>query len=395
MELAGSFSEDSPFPLTLGGGADRMEALLRAGVGFSMALSLDSALRSIAQTARELLAAGAAAVGVMDDSGTGVRRVVTAGTGQAGPRAFGPPPSAPADSRAVLAVPITVRGKLYAYLYASEKQSGADFSDSDEALAQLLADQAGVAIDNRLTFQALRETQDDLREREQQAMLAVKQMQAVVQASLGQLAGGVGHELRNPLGVIKNSVCFLSMVVPEDERVRKHLGILEREVATCNRIVTELLDFGRVKTATRAATNLAAIARDALDRVTMPPTIALRLLLDRPVPEAMIDPLQVGQILINLLTNAVQAMPDGGTLSVETGQRQDGVFIGVRDTGAGIAPEHLARIFQPLFTTRAKGIGLGLALAKDLAELNGGRIVVHSEVGRGSCFEIVLPDVAT
>jgi signal transduction histidine kinase len=541
-----------------------MQALLRAAVAFCPELSLDSVLRRIAEAARDVLEAGAAAVGVINERGTGVRRVVTAGTGQAGPRAFGPPPADPAAGRSVLAVPITVRGRTYAHLYVSEKLDAPEFSEADETLALMLAAQAGVALDSAITFQTLRETQRDLQDKEQQAMLAVQQMQALVQASvaltaelslegvlqriadaardvlraryaalgvidehgaalsqfftagideetrraigplpsgrgvlgqlirdrhplrirdisthpasaglpahhppmrsflgvpitvrdkaygnlyfaekvgaaefsesdealaqmlaaqagmvienaqtfhalreaqaelvrkerlatLGQLAGGVGHELRNPLGVIKNSVYYLSMILPDNEKVRKHLGILDREVAACNRIVTELLDFGRVKTASRAPTNVTAIARDAIDRVTVPETIALRLLLDKSLPPVLVDRQQADQILVNLLTNAVQAMPDGGTLALETGCREDGVFVAVEDTGTGIKPEDLPRIFQPLFTTKAKGIGLGLALAKDLAELNGGRITVDSEIGRGTRFEVVWREAA-
>jgi signal transduction histidine kinase len=101
-----------------------------------------------------------------------------------------------------------------------------------------------------------------------------------------------------------------------------------------------------------------------------------------------VDAHQVGQILLNFLLNAVQAMPDGGHVTVSVGQDDGAVFAVVEDTGVGVPPENLTKIFQPLFTTKAKGIGLGLALARDLAEANGADITVESTVGRGSHFAI-------
>ena len=102
----------------------------------------------------------------------------------------------------------------------------------------------------------------------------------------------------------------------------------------------------------------------------------------------MADPVQLGQIVNNLLTNAIQAMPEGGLLAITSGSDGDQVVIAVEDTGVGIAPENLSRIFQPLFTTKAKGIGLGLALASNLATAHGGGITVQSTPGRGSRFTL-------
>lgn len=253
-------------------------------------------------------------------------------------------------------------------------------------LAGALAVLGAVALRNhRERAAALAILQERSRQlREAQAELVRRERLAI----LGQLAGGVGHELRNPLGVIKNSVYYLRMVLPEDDRVRKHLAILEREVATANRIVTDLLDFARVKTPTRLTTDLNEVVRDVLERTPVTGTTRVVLDLASDLPRVSVDPEQVGQVLGNLVTNAVQAMPDGGTLTLATARAGGGVTVAVADTGAGIAPEHREKIFQPLFTTKAKGIGLGLAVARDLAEANGGAIEVESAPGRGSRFVV-------
>ncbi len=210
-------------------------------------------------------------------------------------------------------------------------------------------------------------------------------------AILGQLAGGVSHELRNPLGVMKNSVYYLKMVLPEDERVRKHLGIMEREVTTATRIVSDLLDFARTKPPSQAPTDLSEVVREVLDRTPLAENVEVVARLAPDLPPISVDALQVQQVLGNLITNGAQAMPEGGTLTIETTRTEGGARVAVSDTGVGIPPENLEKIFQPLFTTKAKGIGLGLAVAQGLAESNGGTISVESTVGRGSRFLVVFP----
>jgi PAS domain S-box-containing protein len=209
-------------------------------------------------------------------------------------------------------------------------------------------------------------------------------------ATMGHLAGSVSHELRNPLGVIKNSVYYLKMIVPEEERVRKHLDILEREVTTATRIITGMLDFARTTPATRVRTDLNGLVRDELDRLLVPDSIQVEQELTENLRPVMVDPDQIRVILNNLISNAVQAMPEGGVLSVRTRPLPDRLEVTVEDTGSGIGPDHLERIFEPLFTTKSKGIGLGLSLAKRLAEANGGSIRVESALGHGSRFTVEL-----
>ena len=386
-------------------GVELLRALVQTSQALTNELSLERMLQKIADVARDVLGSRYTAIGVIDESGTGLNQFLTAGIAEttrtngsapAGEHVLGlviaerrplrlrtlsshprsadvPANHLPAGS--FLGVPIVVRDKAYGSLYASEKQGAEAFSEVDEGLAVVLAAQAAIAIENAYALRALREAQEELIRKEKLA-------------TLGQLAGGVGHELRNPLGVIKNSVYYLNMILPQDEKIRKHLGILDREVANSNRIVTELLDFARVKTPVRQAASLATIVRAALERLLLPESVTLHLDLNETMPTVSIDAHQVGQIVLNFLQNAVQAMPDGGRLTVSTREDRESLLAAVEDTGAGIPPENLARVFQPLFTTKAKGIGLGLALARDLAEANGGRIAVESRVGQGSRFTL-------
>jgi signal transduction histidine kinase len=391
-------------------GGELVQALMRTSLALTTELTLERMLQQIIEVARDVLGARYAAIGVIDESGTGLSQFLTAGIAET-TRTNGSAStngSAPAGTHVLglliaerrplrvrtlashpraadvpenhlpgsfLGVPIVVRDKAYGGLYASEKQGAEVFSEVDEGLAVVLASQAAIAIENAYTFQALREAQEELIRKEKLA-------------TLGQLAGGVGHELRNPLGVIKNSVYYLNMILPQDEKIRKHLGILDREVANSNRIVTELLDFARVKAPVRQAASLNTIVQEALERLSRSESVTLQLELNEAMPTVLVDAHQVGQIVMNFLQNAVQAMPDGGRLTVSTREDRESVLAAVEDTGPGIPPENLAKVFLPLFTTKAKGIGLGLALARDLAEANGGRITVESTVGQGSRFTV-------
>ena len=207
-------------------------------------------------------------------------------------------------------------------------------------------------------------------------------------AILGQLAGGVSHELRNPLGVIKNSVYYLKMVTAADEKVAKHLGIVEREIVTANRIVTGLLDFARVTPPNRVAVDLSRLVREYFGQKPLPGAVEVVLELAEGLPAVSADPDQLLLVVGNLVSNAVQAMPEGGRLTVRTAGTPEGVVLSVADTGAGIAAEHVGKIFEPLFTTKPRGIGLGLAVARSLSESNGATLTVESAPGRGSRFVI-------
>ena len=208
-------------------------------------------------------------------------------------------------------------------------------------------------------------------------------------AILGQLAGGVGHELRNPLAVLQTSMYFMKMTLEQrgDAKIQKHLGIMEQELNNANEIITNLLDFSRVRQPERVRVPVAEIVRSALERYDFGDIEVEQRINEIDV---IADPGQIRQVLTNLVTNAIQAMPEGGRLSIRTGSHNGDAWIDVEDTGSGMDPATLERIFQPLFTTKAKGIGLGLAVSESLVRANGGKITVKSELGKGSTFTVHL-----
>jgi PAS domain S-box-containing protein len=276
------------------------------------------------------------------------------------------------------------------------------------ARGQALWDEAGNPIrmvgsstditERKAAEEALKEYSDRLEEmveertqelRDAQEQLVRREKLAV----LGQLAGGVGHELRNPLGAISNAAYFLNMVLEEPEPdVKETLDILEKEVKTSERIISSLLDFARAKPPTRRKVDINEVVQEALSRATVPGNVEVVSQLDEALPIILADPGQLAQVFGNIILNAIQAMPEGGRLLVKSEiPTPEWVAVSFADTGAGIPEENLGKLFEPLFTTKAKGIGLGLAVTKTLVEGHEGTIEVQSELGKGSTFTIRLP----
>jgi len=211
-------------------------------------------------------------------------------------------------------------------------------------------------------------------------------------AVLGQLAGGVGHELRNPLGIISSAVYYLKLVQPEaDGKIKEYYTMIEQEVRNSEKIITDLLDFARVESMVREPVSVNELVEYTLTRFPIPDSVKVTLRLSSSMPVVFADPRQIVQVLGNLTVNACQAMPAGGRLTISARRQKGMLAIAVKDTGVGIPPENISKLFEPLFTTKTSGIGLGLAVSQKLAEANDGRIEVKSEPGKGSTFTLVIP----
>jgi two-component system NtrC family sensor kinase len=220
-------------------------------------------------------------------------------------------------------------------------------------------------------------------------------------ASLGRLAAGVAHEINNPLtGVLTFGHLLLRKYSKGqgDGADKEALETIVNETARCKRIVRGLLDFARETELQEATADINDILQEALrltENQALVNNVDIIREFDEDLPEIMVDKGQIQQVFVNILVNAIDAMPDGGTLCVSSTLTEDGRFIAVRfgDTGCGIARENIGRVFDPFFTTKdaSKGTGLGLAVSYGIVTRHNGSIEVESEVGEGSTFTVRLP----
>lgn len=236
---------------------------------------------------------------------------------------------------------------------------------------------------------------DELQDRTQQLLATQHELvQKEKLAMLGQLAENVGNELRNPLGVMSNAVYYLqTMLSDADAGTQEYLNIIKNEISGSERIVSGLLDAARTNPSHIATVDIRELIDQTLARCIIPATVRVEHNLPETLPPVLIDPLQMQQAFRNLIYNAVEAMPEGGTLEIRAVADVPAktVSISVRDTGVGMSAEHRAKLFQPMFTTKSRGIGLGLVVVKNLLVANGGWIEVQSEVGQGATFIVTLP----
>jgi two-component system, NtrC family, sensor kinase len=210
-------------------------------------------------------------------------------------------------------------------------------------------------------------------------------------AAIGQVAGGIAHELRNPLNVVKTSVYYLlNARTPNPAKTAEHLQRIERHVMAADSVITALSDFARMPLPNLRPVVVAHCLREVLEVTTMPDGISVTVDAPPTLPRILADPDQIRIVFANLIRNAREAMSRGGSLTLRATAAGDGVEVAITDTGVGIAAENLTRILEPLFSTKARGLGLGLAIARAILEKNQGSLRVVSELGRGSTFTVRL-----
>jgi signal transduction histidine kinase len=215
-------------------------------------------------------------------------------------------------------------------------------------------------------------------------------------STFGQLVGSIGHELRNPLGVIETSLFILkNRQAAGDERTAKHLDRIGEQVAIANRIVTDLLDMIRDKPLKAEAVRLQEVWRSASSAVQHHPGVSIEAHGLEALPDVQGDPHQLRQVFLNLLENAVQAVGEAGRVELRARSLPGMVELAIEDSGPGVSEAIRRRLFEPLITTKARGIGLGLPLVKRILERHGGSIsyAPSPESGMGARFLLRLPVV--
>lgn len=210
-------------------------------------------------------------------------------------------------------------------------------------------------------------------------------------STLGKVAGGIAHEIRNPLNAVKTSAYYLlNAKNASPDKVKEHLERIDRQVTTIDSVVTALSDVAKLPAANLREVTLEPIVRNAVSSTGLPENIQVRYEFPDELPAVMVDSTQIVIAIKNVIRNARDAMPDGGTLKIVAVDAGNQIQVSFYDTGIGIDPALLDKILEPLFTTKARGMGLGLSITRAIAEKNQCTLQIESELGVGSNFTIGL-----
>ena len=252
--------------------------------------------------------------------------------------------------------------------------------------ASILQDAKGAFLGYILLFKDLTEVRSLRREIARSQRLA----------SVGRLAAGVAHEIRNPLSSIKGFATYFKERYPDAPQDQKTANIMIAEVDRLNKVVGQLLEFARPVPVSPKLTSLKDLVDDSvrlIEQKAKEKQITVKTSNSAKVDKAVIDPDRISQVLLNLFLNAIESMEPGGELGVElsAGEEDRQIEIRVSDTGCGIPGEHVSRIFDPYFTTKSTGTGLGLAIAHNIIEAMAGKIDISSRPGKGTTITLTLP----
>ncbi len=298
--------------------------------------------------------------------------------------------------------PLLSKEELGGILILGKKTSGKPYTKQDLALLEALANQATMALDNARLYNEVKNWGKELDRKVKEKTEELRQSQAQLLqseklAGIGQLAAGIAHEIRNPLGIMATSLYYLNDVLPEKkEDIKRHFKIMEAEISRCENIISSLLEFSRKSTQEFELIDVNQLLNITLSLVEKDLFVKdiklIRKFHHSPTIRTNMD--EIKQVFLNLILNATQAMPRGGRLEIITSiTKNERVRIEVADSGIGIPEKHLSQIFDPFFTTKApgEGTGLGLALVHNIIEKWGGTIQVESQGVKGTTFTIEFP----
>lgn len=216
-------------------------------------------------------------------------------------------------------------------------------------------------------------------------------------AAIGATAGMVGHDIRNPLTAITGAIYMANKRLkglpdsPEKVNLKENLDLISDETLYVNKIVADLQDYARPLDPEIGATNLGELLGSVFASLKVPENVHVERLIELNFPSLKTDSSYLRRIMANLCNNALQAMPNGGSLTVKATCSSDTVQISVADTGFGIPEKARDKLFTPLFTTKSKGQGFGLAVVKRMVEALGGKVTFETELGKGTTFHVELP----
>ena len=293
--------------------------------------------------------------------------------------------------KCIITVPLWSSNKMMGLLTAINKKDGTSFDKHDLRLFTVFSNLAGAALQNASLYTDLSGKMNELRTAQEQLVHSTKM------AAIGELAANIAHEVNNPLTSVLGYTTHLMKTLDLPESSKKILGMMEQETLRVRKIIRNLLDFSRQKNSWMQPTDILQPLRETVAFVQGAAQSSLVKIHEEyngsPVIVNM-DPNEMKQVFINIINNALQAMPQGGDLRIRLnpiGERE--AMIEFADTGVGISPENLQKIFEPFFSTKEDrdGTGLGLSISYRIVQHHGGRIDVESEPGKGTIFRIILP----
>ncbi|MGZ4924855.1 MAG: sensor histidine kinase [Halobacteriota archaeon] len=281
------------------------------------------------------------------------------------------------------------------------REGAQDYLVKGTVTADMLERAIFYAVERRHLEEQLTQYSEHLEELVAQKTAELKRAERL--AAVGQMAAMVGHDFRSPLQAILNTTyqgrkqvdlidaSLEPTEAPLTQQLRDGFDKLNEQVTYMNVMVTDLLDFAQTPKPKIVRVRVEQLVEDALRLVAAPANVAVERRLDPSLLAIDVDPFLMQRVLTNIIANACQAMPEGGTLSITTESNGQSASIEVRDSGIGIPPENLGKLFEPLFSTKSGGVGLGLAIVQSIIKAHGGSITVTSTVGRGATFYITLP----
>jgi PAS domain S-box-containing protein len=302
------------------------------------------------------------------------------------------------DPEDLLYIPLRLPGgKVVGIMSIDDPVDGRGPTKESLAPLQLFAHQAATAIENAKLIQQVREYAQYLEDKVEERTKQLKEMQQQLLkserlAAIGELAAMIGHDLRNPLTGIAGATYYLKTKWGSkiDKKSKEMLRIIEKDIENSNKIINDLLEYSKDVKLDLNWTNPRLIMKEALSAVKIPKKVRVANL-TRDQPKMSVDTDKMKRVFINIIKNAVDAMPNGGKLTIESRESNGDLEIVFSDTGAGMSEKTLKSLYRPLFTTKARGMGFGLPICRRFVEAHGGKIQATSTIGKGSTFTVMFP----